>query len=100
MSFEQCEKSDICSISGAMELTNDGHAYIGKVVMSDGRCVNVSVPLEAYRDYESGREKFQNQVSLRGRVFPYAYGDGFTETLINGRKVGYGKCGNFYVFVK
>lgn len=100
MDVDQCKASDICSVSGRFEILNDGHAYIGKLDLPGGACVNVSVPVGRYRDYLYKGPKAGNEIALSGRVLPYVYHDGFTEIRVNGRGIGYGRCGDFYIFVK
>jgi hypothetical protein len=79
-----------------LEMSNDGHAYIGILKLSDGTCVNVSLP-----DRQSRRlmNLPAREMTVAGRVWPFVYEDALIEVRVNGRQIGYGNCGRSYVFV-
>jgi hypothetical protein len=78
-------------------MSADGHAYIGELRLADGTCINVSLP-----ERESAKLLGKPPVhrKIAGLVFPFPFSD---ETMlgwkVNGRKVGFGTCGKYYVFV-
>jgi hypothetical protein len=80
-----------------MSITNDGHAYIGKLVLSDGKCVDVSLPQSRVRKL---LDQPPHKQTVNGRVFPYVHSGDFDEIRVNGRLIGYGSCGDFYVYVR
>ena len=96
-SVEQCRQAYICRSRGTLEMSNDGHAYIGKLVLPDGRCINVSLPkgISTKLALEPPRS-----IIVEGRVLPYGYEDSVVEYKVNGREIGYGNCGDFLIFVK
>lgn len=97
MTAQQCEEAKKCKVSGSLAIKSDGHGFIGELSLEDGSCIDVSVPnnfSERYRDQPA------QMLQLEGPVFPYPNGEDIIELKINGRKIGVGLCGNFYVFVK
>lgn len=97
MSVEECGRAETCTIRGFLEMSNDGHAYIGKVFLESGGCVNASLP-EAESRRRSGRP--MEVVTITGDVFSYIYEDSYIEYFIDNRKIGYGACGDYFLFVK
>ncbi len=78
-------------------MSNDGHGYIGRLELADGSCVNVSLPDRQSKILSLGPDK---KMVLRGYVLPYVHDDAFIEYRVNGRSVGFGLCGEKFVFVK
>lgn len=78
-------------------MSSDGHAYIGKLSLPDGTCVDVSLPESTSRRL-AGQPP--HQTTVVGRVLPYIYEDSIIDYKVNGRLIGYGKCGKFFLFVK
>ncbi len=96
-SGDQCRQADVCKVRGVLTMSNDGHAYIGKLQLSDGSCINVSLP------ESQSRSLFDRPAvvkTIKGRVFAYIHEDTFIDYRINNRPIGYGSCGSFFVFVK
>lgn len=96
-SAEERGRATRCKIEGTMNITNDGHAYIGQLVLSGGKCVDVSLPQSQVRKLLGQPPRKQ---TVNGRVLPYVYHGDLDEIRVNGRLIGYGSCGDFYVFVK
>ena len=44
MTAEQCARAETRKVRGMLEMSNDGQAYIGRLHLDDGSCVNVSLP--------------------------------------------------------
>ena len=84
-------------MTGHLEMSNDGHGYIGVLRLDDGSCINVSLP-----ENDSNRLLGQSpqRASLAGRVLPFPYGKDALTFEVNGRRVGYGKCAPYYLFVE
>lgn len=97
MTVTECEHSHVCTLQGLLEMSNDGHAYIGKMNVDGGGCVNVSLS-EKQSKRMTGRPP--QRKTITGRVLPYPHDLGFIEYRVNGRQIGYGKCGDYYIFVK
>lgn len=97
MTFDECSVAeDVCVIAGLLSMSSDGHGFIGELRFPDGRCVNVSLPISQSR-------KLMGQVpvamSVRGVVLGFPFGENLSHFEVNGRRVGFGTCGNFFVFV-
>jgi hypothetical protein len=97
MTAEQCARAEICKVRGLLEMSNDGHAYIGKLHLDDGTCVNVSLPERESRRLSGQPAQMR---TITGNVFPYVQEDTFIEYRVNGRQIGYGLCGSYFVFVR
>jgi hypothetical protein len=97
MTAEQCARAEICKVRGSLEMSNDGHAYIGKLHLEDGSCVNVSLS-EGQARRLSGQPAQMR--TIIGKVFPYIQEDTLIEYRVNGRQIGYGLCGSYFVFVR
>jgi hypothetical protein len=78
-------------------MSNDGHAYIGILRLDDGSCINVSLPETRSQDLMG---KKPEPTELAGRVLFFPYADGALGFNVSGRKVGYGKCARYFIFVQ
>ena len=78
-------------------MSSDGHAYIGILTLNDGRCINVSLP---ERQSQRLLNKPEQQTTIVGQVFSFPHDDDALGVQINGRAIGYGLCGDKFVFVK
>jgi|GEM_PF-1825873 len=85
------------AVSGLLEMSNDGHAYIGILRLADGSCINVSLP-EVRSQGLAGKPS--EAAELAGRVLFFPYAEGAMGFNVNGRKVGYGKCARYFLFVQ
>jgi len=92
-----CEAASTCEVRGLLEMGSDGHGYIGTVRLDDGSCINVSLPTSQSRALE-GRPP--RRVSLIGKVVSFPHGQDVLSFQVNGRKVGYGRCGSYFIFVR
>jgi hypothetical protein len=92
-----CEAASACEVRGLLEMGNDGHGYIGTVRLDDGSCINVSLPERQSRSIQGQPPR---RMSLIGKVVPFPYGEDVLSFKVNGRKVGYGRCGSYFVFVR
>jgi hypothetical protein len=97
VSAADCENTHTCSVRGLLEMSNDGHAYIGNLKFDDGSCINVSLPESRSR---SLADKKPELAELAGRVLPFPYAEGVLGFSVSGRKVGYGKCARYFLFVR
>jgi hypothetical protein len=97
MTAEQCMRAEICKVHGLLEIANDGHAYIDKLRLEDGSCVDVSLPERESRRLSGKPAQMR---TITGIVLPYVWENTLIEHRVNGRKIGYGLCGNRFVFVR
>lgn len=97
MTFEECSSAKICTVKGIASAKLAEHAWMARVEMPDGRCIGVSLPEAQLIQL---RKHGPSEMSVTGRV----YGDPSVDTEIasmkvEGRVVGLGLCGDFFVFV-
>lgn len=97
MTAAECQAASRCVAEGMLEMSTDGHAYIGILRMADGACINVSLP-ERESEKLFGKKPVQRMVA--GGVFPFPFSDEeMFSWKVNGRKIGFGTCGAHYIFV-
>jgi hypothetical protein len=96
MSFDECKQSKTCSVSGMVTITGD-RGFIGELQIEKGKCVNISLPDEISKKLI---DKEPLMMTVSGVVMPYPAYEEVSEFLVNGRKIGFGFCDDFYVFVK
>jgi hypothetical protein len=96
MSTADCKETKTCSLSG-MLIVNGDKGFIGELQVEENKCVNVSLPEETSLKLI---DKKPIKITLKGIVMPYPDYDDASELIVNGRKVGFGWCDDFYVFVK
>jgi hypothetical protein len=97
MAQEQCERARFCTVQGVASAKRVERVWMAEVALNDGKCVRVSLPeVEIARLRGDGPKP----MTLSGRV----YGDPpRTDEVVtfevNGRKIGLGTCGDFFVFI-
>ena len=94
---KDCEKVEACAADGLLEMSNDGHAYIGILRLADGSCINVSLP-EARSEILF--KQTPKAADLTGTVVFFPFVEGALGFAVNGRKVGYGACMPYFLFVR
>ncbi|MEP3052470.1 MAG: hypothetical protein ABJP48_06945 [Erythrobacter sp.] len=97
MTFEECAEAKFCTVSGNVTARAAEHAWMGELELPDGRCVSVSLPRAELADL---RENGPRRMTVQGQVFGDPSGSiEFVTLEIEGRKIGLGLCGDFFVFV-
>jgi hypothetical protein len=97
MDANACANAKKCTVRGSLEISNDGHAYIGKLTLPDRSCINVSLPLQ---ETLIRLKHPPETMTVTGVPMPYPHDPEVFSFEVNGRKVGYGTCpGDFYLFV-
>ena len=94
MTYERCSRADLCTMRGHLTAVQAGQAWMGKLALPDGRCVDASLPAQMiYELQQSGG----NDVTVRGRVISVPAN---TQAMtVEGRVIGQATCGNFILFV-
>ena len=95
MSYETCATARNCTIRGRMSAQAAGQALMGRLDLPDGRCVSVSLPGDFLARLEASGPV---EVTVRGRVYDMPAPDVVSMT-VEGRTVGLGLCGDFFLFV-
>ena len=73
---------------------------MAKLELGDGRCVDVSLPSARLEQLKRGGS---SQMTVNGYVYGYPSDNGGNDVVameIEGRKIGFGQCGGFFLFVE
>lgn len=99
MSYETCATSRVCIIRGMATAQIGEHAPTVQLALPEGRCINVSLPRERW---EALRRSGPKEMTIVGSVYREPPTEDGEEGVlqINGRTIGFGLCGNFFVFVR
>jgi len=99
MTYEGCAASKVCVVHGIATARLAEHAPTVQLDLPTGRCINVSMPRQRW---EALRNRGPTAITVSGTVYrePSADNGGETVLEINGRRIGYGLCGRFFVFVR
>ena len=90
----QCAISGLCKASGMLEMSSDGHGFIGVLRFPDGTCINVSLPDKESEALLGKSQSFRTVIGVY-KTFNY---NGQEIMRINGRRVGIGNCNTRYLF--
>jgi hypothetical protein len=97
MNYETCATSRTCVVRGVAAARLAEHASTAQFNLPDGRCINVSLPRERL---ELLRRNGPIEMTVTGEVYRDPSVAGEDAVLqINGRTIGFGLCGDFFVFV-
>jgi hypothetical protein len=88
MTAAECENAAICSASGLLTMSSDGHGFIGTLQLTGGDCINVSLPVSRSKKFLGAPP---TAMSIRGRVLPFPFGEDILNFRINGRPIGFGR---------
>jgi hypothetical protein len=94
MTYEACARARTCNIHGVISAQTAGQAMMGKLDLPDGRCISVSLPGEMLAGLEQNGPA---EVTIRGRV--HEVPSDVTSMTVEGRTIGLGMCGSFFLFV-
>jgi len=97
MSYGECEQAKYCRAEGVLSVREVDHVKMGRLDLTDGKCLNVSLAKGEIRRLQ--RNGPQQRI-IEGRVFPGSRDVNLTSLIVNGREIGVSQCGNFYVFVE
>lgn len=97
MSYETCATSSSCVVRGIATARLAERAPMAQFDLPDGRCINVSLPP---RRLAMLRRDGPAEMTVTGEVYREPYSPGEETVLqIEGRTIGFGRCGAFFVFV-
>jgi hypothetical protein len=99
MSYEACVASEVCVIRGIATAKIGEHAETVQIDLADGRCINVSLPREKWEQLDRSGP---TEMTVVGTVYREPLAEGSEEKVlqINGRTIGYGLCGYFFLYVR
>ena len=95
--YESCATSTRCVVHGIATVRAAERAQTAQFDLPDGRCIDVSLPP---RQLETLRRDGPTEMTVTGEVYRDAATPGDEVVLeIEGRTIGFGRCGDFVVFV-
>lgn len=99
MTYERCAASRVCVVHGIATARLAEHAPTVQLNLADGRCINVSM---SRRRWENLRRRGPTEMTITGTVYSEPSVSNGEETVleINGRRIGYGLCGRFFLLVQ
>lgn len=97
MSVESCRKAKQCVLWGVLRIVDVGDTKMGKLEIGHDQCVSVSLPSDMI---ESAEKQGPHETTLKGTILPVPTDIEVATISVNGRKIGLGQCGSFYLFVE
>ena len=97
MTFSECSDSDVCLLEGIVTIEEVNHVFMGCLKLDSGSCVQISLDNKYIKKIRKARE-------LKIRVYGDRMGkpvgmDGVDFLKVDGRRVGWDLCSDFYLFV-
>lgn len=96
MSYDGCKEAPICTVGGRLRAVESDGVAMGELALGDGKCVTISL---SQNDIGYVREVGSVPATISGRVHGGHHDPNYILLEIEGRKVGYPRCGDFYLFV-
>lgn len=96
MTVAECRAAKVCRSEGVMSIVEAQHVKMGRLSLPGGSCILVSLPRKTVEGFLF---KPEQPMSIAGDVYPASGGDDVATLTVRGRRVGWGLCGDFYVFV-
>lgn len=96
MSVDACRKAKHCVLEGMLGVVEIGGTKMGKLDLGHDECVSVSLPSKMI---ESAEKQGRYQATVEGTIFPVPTDVEVATISVNGRAIGLGQCGDFYLFV-
>jgi DNA/RNA endonuclease YhcR with UshA esterase domain len=96
MNVNECKISKICTIRGRVSVVKSDGVEMGEVKLNNGQCVTISI---SRNDIRYLIKHGPMETTLSGKVYREIHDPSFIILKIKGRKVGYPKCGDFYLFI-
>lgn len=97
MTYQQCMVSEVCRLAGVVNIEEVNHAFMGRLMLKSGECVHLSLSDKLVSDL---RKSDQTYLSVYGDRLPKPIGmDDIDFLEVNGRRVGWDICSDYYLFV-
>lgn len=97
MSVDACKKAKHCVLQGMLSVVEIGDIKMGKLELDHGECVSVSLPSKMI---ELAAKQGRHKATVEGTIFPVPTDVEVATISVNGRTIGLGQCGNFYLFIE
>jgi len=89
--------SEVCRLAGVVNIEEVNHAFMGRLMLKSGECVHLSLSDKLVSDL---RKSDQTYLSVYGDRLPKPIGmDDIDFLEVNGRRVGWDICSDYYLFV-
>lgn len=93
--YPNCKVDDYCSVTGRFSIEEIDHVKMGKLILDDNKCINLSLPKKMLKNSSSGKD-----MTFHGQLYETPSSDELTAGIkIDGRKVGWSQCNKLYIFV-
>lgn len=96
MSVAECKAAEICTIRGEVSVTESDGVAMGEVRQGDGQCVTLSL---SQNDIQYLMKTGPIKAIVSGKIYRGHHDPNSILLKIEGRNVGYPRCGEFYLFV-
>jgi hypothetical protein len=96
MSADECKASKICTIHGTVSVIESDGVAMGEVRQENGQCVTLSL---SQNDIRYLRKFGPIEATISGRIYRGHHDPSSIILKIEGRRVGYPRCGEFYLFI-
>jgi hypothetical protein len=95
-SAEECKNAETCTIRGTVTVVVSDGVEMGEIRSADGKCVTLSL---SSNDIRYLRRAGPVEATVSGKIYRGHHDPSSILLKIGGRKVGYPRCGEFYLFV-
>ena len=96
MSAEECKSAETCTIRGKVTVVVSDGVEMGEIIPAEGRCVTLSL---SPSDISYLKRTGPVEATVSGKIYRGHHDPSSILLKIGDRKVGYPRCGEFYLFV-
>lgn len=96
LTYDECKEAQICTVRGDIKVVESDGVAMGELTLEGGKCITLSL---SQNDIKYVRRIGSIDATVSGRVYSGHHDPNYILLKIEGRKVGYPRCGDFYVFV-
>lgn len=95
-SAAECKGAETCTIRGTVTVVVSDGVEMGEISAGDGKCVTLSL---SSNDIRYLKRSGPVEATVSGKIYRGHHDPSSILLKIGGRKVGYPRCGEFYLFV-
>jgi hypothetical protein len=96
MDVTECKAAEVCTIRGQISAIKSDGVAMGELRQENGECITLSLSKD---DIAYLEQKGPVDATVSGRVYSGHHDPNSVLLKIEGRQVGYPRCGEFYLFV-
>ncbi|WP_106640293.1 hypothetical protein [Allosphingosinicella vermicomposti] len=97
MTYDECKAAETCTVTGQVKVIKSDNVEMGELALGAGKCVTLSL---SKNDIRYLKNIGSIKATIAGRVYSGHHDPNYLLLKIEGRKVGYSRCGDFYVFIR